>query len=158
MNIVNQKKINSRAFTLIEFAMVILIAGLLYGMVSPAIIYHIEKANVEVTEQSVQTIAEDIDDFFKKTGSYPDSLEEVFGAVPLDAWGNPYQYLRIHGGKVKGKGKLRKDKNLVPINSDYDLYSKGADGKSTTPLTAKISHDDIVRANNGAFFGLATDY
>ncbi len=34
----------------------------------------------------------------------------------------------------------------------------GKDGKSASPLTAKISHDDIVRANNGAYFGLAANY
>ena len=49
-------------------------------------------------------------------------------------------------------------KNVVPINSDFDLYSMGEDGKSKSPLTAKPSHDDIVRANDGAFIGLATDY
>lgn len=46
----------------------------------------------------------------------------------------------------------------MPINSDYDLYSKGKDGKSQKPLTAAASRDDIVRAGNGAFVGLASDY
>jgi general secretion pathway protein G len=34
----------------------------------------------------------------------------------------------------------------------------GEDGKSKLPLTAKESHDDIVRANNGAFIGLGAHY
>jgi len=46
----------------------------------------------------------------------------------------------------------------VPINSDYDLYSKGPDGLSLKPLTAAPSRDDIVRANNGSFIGIAADY
>lgn len=157
MKRINQKKNNSRAFTFVEFAMVILIAGLLYGMISPAIVYHLEQAKAELTEDKVQELAKGIDDYYKATGGYPDSLKDVFGMVPLDEWGNPYQYLRISGANP-GVGKLRKDKNLVPINSDYDLYSEGPDGKSATPLTAAISHDDIVRANNGGFFGVATDY
>ena len=53
---------------------------------------------------------------------------------------------------------MRKDKNLVPLNADYDLYSKGKDGKSQPPLTAKVSYDDIVRANNGGFVDLASKY
>ena len=57
-----------------------------------------------------------------------------------------------------GKGKLRKDKNLVPINSDYDFYSMGSDGKSFPPLTANDSRDDIVRGRNGAYFGPASEY
>jgi general secretion pathway protein G len=72
--------------------------------------------------------------------------------------GKPYQYLKIEGADTKGKANMRKDKNLVPINSDFDLYSTGADGKTTPPLTAKNSHDDVVRANNGAYYGLASNY
>ncbi len=54
--------------------------------------------------------------------------------------------------------KKRKDKNLVPVNNDFDLYSMGEDGKSVAPFAAKHSRDDIVRANNGNFIGLAEDY
>jgi general secretion pathway protein G len=46
----------------------------------------------------------------------------------------------------------------VPINSDFDLYSVGKDGQSQDPLTAPVSRDDIVRANNGRFVGLASTY
>jgi general secretion pathway protein G len=52
----------------------------------------------------------------------------------------------------------RKDKNLHPLNSDFDLYSIGKDGESRQPLTAKWSRDDVVRANDGGFVGLASEY
>lgn len=52
----------------------------------------------------------------------------------------------------------RKDHNLVPLNTDYDLYSSGPDGASVGPLTAKASRDDILRANNGRFVGPASAY
>jgi general secretion pathway protein G len=29
---------------------------------------------------------------------------------------------------------------------------------SETPLTAKASHDDIIRANNGTYIGIASEY
>lgn len=74
----------------------------------------------------------------------------------LDPWGHPYQYLDIT--KQKGKGKVRRDKSLNPINSDYDLYSMGKDGQSSYPITAKASLDDIIRARNGQFVGLASTY
>jgi general secretion pathway protein G len=57
-----------------------------------------------------------------------------------------------------GVGKSRKNKNLTPINSYFDLYSKGKDGLSTLPLTAKASRDDVILANDGAFIGLASNY
>ena len=53
---------------------------------------------------------------------------------------------------------MRKDKNLVPINSEYDLYSLGPDGDSMPPLTAKPSRDDIVMANDGKYIGPVEDY
>jgi len=34
----------------------------------------------------------------------------------------------------------------------------GKDGASVPPLTAKASRDDIIRANDGRFIGLASDY
>ena len=56
------------------------------------------------------------------------------------------------------KGNQRKDHNLVPINSDFDLYSMGKDGASAPPLTAASSQDDIIRANNGEYYGYGKDY
>ena len=47
---------------------------------------------------------------------------------------------------------------MVPVNSDYDLYSMGADGDSQTPFTAEASQDDIVRCGNGSYIGLVSNY
>jgi len=55
-------------------------------------------------------------------------------------------------------GKARKDHFLVPLNSDYDLYSVGKDGESRAPLSAPQSADDVIRANDGAYIGLAANY
>jgi general secretion pathway protein G len=87
--------------------------------------------------------------------SLPATLDDLGMAIPLDPWGNPYQYLNHEGAN---RGHMRKDRSLVPINSDYDLYSMGPDGRSVSPLTAAHSRDDIVRAGNGAFVGKASDY
>ena len=63
-----------------------------------------------------------------------------------DPWGHAYQYTSHTDGSTRGS--WRKDKNIVPINSDFDLYSMGKDGTSVPPLTAQASRDDIVRAND----------
>lgn len=148
----------NRAFTLIEVALVLLIAGLMFGIVRPVYLNMVDTGKSDSVVDEVKDIELKINDFYKDNGFYPDSLIEVYGEIPLDPWGNPYEYLRIDGGKFEGKGKLRKDKNLVPINTDYDLYSMGPDGKSVSPLTGNSSKDDIVRGRNGQFVGLATDY
>ena len=116
-----------------------------------------DRANTVQAKSDILLIESVIERFYIADLKYPESLGELTGQIPqLDPWGNPYQYLNIT--TTKGKGKVRKDHNLVPLNSDYDLYSMGKDGKSVSPLTAKASRDDIVRANNGGFIGLASEY
>ncbi len=95
-----------------------------------------------------------LDKYFLATNRYPNSLADI-GQARTDPWGTPYQYLPMEGAKI---GQKRKDKSLHPLNSDYDLYSNGPDGNSQTPLTASASRDDIIRANNGGFIGVAQDY
>ncbi|MEE8148540.1 MAG: hypothetical protein V3T24_13110, partial [Longimicrobiales bacterium] len=73
---------------------------------------------------------------------------------------SPHPPSGVGGGAERGLGGgappgARKDKFLVPINSDFDLYSLGSDGKSTPPLGAKASKDDIIRANDGSYMGIA---
>ncbi len=49
----------------------------------------------------------------------------------------------------------RKDRFLKPISTDYDLYSSGPDGISRDSLEHRESRDDVVRAINGDYIGLA---
>jgi len=145
----------NKAFTFLEFTVVLIIIMLFYFTVSPALLGMVDKVNSKTAAEDITDIQDSIDKFLEDNGFLPDSLDEIFNPVPLDPWGNPYQFLNHENASV---GEKRKDKNLVPINSDYDLYSIGADGKTASPLTAKISHDDIVRGRNGAFVGFGLDY
>lgn len=104
----------------------------------------------------IRTLETEIEQYQIINGQLPNSLADIGRDTLLDPWGNPYQYLNF--ATVKGKGKMRKDRFLVPINSDYDLYSMGKDGESVPPLTAKQSQDDIIRANDGSYLGLASEY
>lgn len=97
-----------------------------------------------------------IDAYYTDTGNLPANLAAVGFGGATDPWGHAYVYLDL--STKSGKGKARKDHSLVPLNSDYDLYSKGPDGESAAPLTAKSSRDDILRANNGRFVGPASLY
>ena len=47
---------------------------------------------------------------------------------------------------------------MNPVNSDYDLYSRGPDGQTQAQFTAQKARDDIVRAADGAYVGIAQDF
>jgi general secretion pathway protein G len=53
---------------------------------------------------------------------------------------------------------MRKDRNLNPINTQYDLYSVGADGQTRLPLQAPVSQDDVILASDGNYVGLAASF
>ncbi|MBV1930353.1 MAG: hypothetical protein KUG71_01450 [Porticoccaceae bacterium] len=138
-----------------ELLFVVAILGLLGAFAYPAYQAYIDQTDVFQATREIAIISASVS-LYKEDGSkFPDTLAQI-GITMTDPWGNPYRYLRIEGNETKGKA--RKDNNLVPINSDFDLYSAGKDGATTGPLTAKSSRDDIVRANNGGFIGLAIDY
>jgi general secretion pathway protein G len=152
-----RKYSKSKAFTLVEFALVLLIMALLVSTLRPAYLNAVNEYKSKDVIKELEDIALLIEEHYKDNGVYPDDLDEIISPVPTDPWGNPYEYLRINGGE-SGMGQKRKDKNLIPINSDFDLFSMGPDGMSTSPLTANISRDDIVRGRNGDFYGVAVDY
>ena len=135
----------------------LVIAGLLVSIAVPAYDQFVERAKVAKAVGDIGTISIEIGKYqLKNNNALPDNLAELPIEVPLDPWGQPYAYLNIAAGAAIGD--LRKDKNLNPLNTDFDLYSIGEDGETSGPLTAKASRDDVVRANNGAYIGLGEDY
>jgi general secretion pathway protein G len=154
-----RRKVWSDAWTLVELLLAVLILGILSAIAVPLYTNYIDKARNTAAMADIRTIESEIVKFQAERGRPPDTLAEAGVPTRNDPWGNPYEYLRIAGVPKKDiQGKWRKDRFLVPINSDFDLYSMGKDGKSSPPLTAKASHDDIIRANSGAYVGLASEY
>ncbi len=151
------RKLQAGGFSITELMIAAAILGIVGAIAIPAYTGYIETSRMGTIVQEMKQIELVVENYRIDSGGYPNSLAEV-GVNMVDPWGAPYQYLRIEGAEDTAKGHQRKDHSLVPINSDYDLYSMGEDGVSSPPLTAKGSRDDIVRANNGGWYGYGRDY
>ncbi|MGH7507373.1 MAG: prepilin-type N-terminal cleavage/methylation domain-containing protein, partial [Longimicrobiales bacterium] len=129
-------------FTLIELVLAMTIMGLLAGIAVHPLSAVIERARVARAIGEISTIQKEIALYEASRAHLPASLNDIGRGSMLDPWGNLYQYLAFAvtgtgggkpgkgGGGGGGLGQPRKDHFLHPINSTYDLYSMGADGKS----------------------------
>ncbi len=156
-----QGSIRAIGFTMIELLIAMAIIGTLLAIALPMLQGALDNARVARAIGDIGALQTDIASFEAGGTGLPETLADIGRETLLDPWGTPYQYLNFHIEEAQGGGPpkgARKDRFLVPINSTYDLYSIGKDRNSVVALTAKASRDDIVRANDGGFIGLAVKY
>jgi general secretion pathway protein G len=172
-------------YSLVELAVVFAIVGILAAVGGSQYVGYLDRARTARAIVELQAIAAQIDPAGDEDASWPASLAAA-GISTVDPWGNPYQYLLIAGNLPIGladsatglppvaaapgnpgasahggdsiMAAVRKDRFLAPINTDFDLYSMGPDGESRPQLNAAPSRDDIVRAANGSYYGVAEGF
>jgi general secretion pathway protein G len=149
-------KVCASGFTVVEFLIAFAVLLTIAAIAVPNFLGALDQAKIARAVGDMRTIGNAVLAYEAINQQYPDTLDQVGYGANLDPWGNPYQYLNF--ADTKGKGKMRKDRFLVPINSYFDLYSMGKDGQTVPPLTAKVSRDDVIWANDGGYIGLASDY
>ncbi|NMG69210.1 type II secretion system protein GspG [Azoarcus communis] len=116
-------------FTLLELLVVMVIIGLLAGYVGPRFFAQIGKSEIKTARAQIDALEKALDQYRLDVGRYPSTeqgLQSLMSApsgegrwsgpylrkaVPLDPWGNPYQYR--HPGE----------------HGEFDLYSFGTDGQ-----------------------------
>lgn len=118
-----------RGFTLLELLVVMVIIGLLVGYVAPRYFAQLGKSEINAAHAQIDALETALDIYRLDMGSYPDQdlglkalvqqpennpkwkgpyLEKT---IPLDPWGQPYNY------RMPGEGR------------EYDLFSYGKDRK-----------------------------
>jgi len=157
LNIQRFCRVNRSAsgMTLVEVVIVMSILAILASVGTIVYVDYINKARIYTAIDAISAMSTEIASYGMDTGVYPQTLAEIGYGGELDPWGNPYQYLNIRNGGPSVVGSARKDKFLVPINSDFDLYSMGLNGATAVALNATKSKDDIIRGNDGQYIGLA---
>jgi len=124
---------SQRGFTMIELLVVLVILGLLAGLVGPKMFGKVDNAKVKTVQTQIKMLKSALQTYRLDVGEYPSTQEGLAAInkkpdspkakqnwqgpylsekVPLDPWGNPYQYRREPNGE-----------------EDITLYSLGADGK-----------------------------
>ena len=102
----------------------------------------------------IRAIGDDLTAYAATNYVFPDTLATINDNY-LDPWGNHYKYLNFANATPT---QMRKDRFLFPFNTWFDLYSMGADGQTALGLTAPVSQDDIIWANDGDYVGLTSAY
>jgi len=130
-------------------------AALIVGSFAvPAFNGYVERSRVARAVSDIGTMSLKLHRWQQDVHILPENLAQA-GIFGVDPWGRPYVYLRAADAR---RAELRKDDERVPLNTDFDLYSLGPDGVSALALPAATSRDDVVRAANGAYIGVAANY
>ena len=119
----NRKR--KHGFTLIEVLIVMVILGLLGALVAPRMFGKVGKSRQRAAKAQISLFETALDTYRLDVGKYPATLEDLRTNpgnitkwdgpylpkdVPMDPWGNPYEY------KVPGE------------QGDFDIISLGLDG------------------------------
>jgi len=118
-------------FTLIELLVVLTIIGLIVGLVGPRVLGYLAESRTKTAKLQIESFSSSLDLFYLDTGRYPTTSEGLSalaerpadatvwngpylkgGRVPLDPWGNPYQY-----------------RSPVDHTPPYEILSFGSDGR-----------------------------
>jgi general secretion pathway protein G len=130
-------------FTLLEILVVLVIIGLLAGLVGPRLLNQLDRAKVTTAETQIRMLRGGLETMRLDLGRFPTAEEGLQslvaaptdaaarprwrgpyldGTIPLDPWGNPYQY------DPRGRD-----------SNPFSLYSFGPEGRSA-PATAYIGY------------------
>lgn len=143
---------------MVELVVTMAIISTLAGIAVPLYFDTTERARIIKAIADIRVLDGELGVFEVNTGRPPDSLDEIGRGALRDPWSNRYEFLNYAGLARRDRNRIRKDRFLKPLNSTYDLYSKGKDGDSQAALSARTSRDDVIRANDGGYIGLASDY
>ena len=130
-----------RGFTLLELLVVVVIIGLLAGFVAPRYFSQVGKSEIAVARAQIDSLEKAVQQYRLDTGKFPTTEQGLTALVkkppeepkwngpylgkgiPLDPWGQPYQYKHPspHGDyEIVSYGK---DRQAGGTNENADITS-----------------------------------
>ena len=137
-----QRRDRTGGFTLVELLVVLVILGLVMGLVGPRVLGYLSSSRERTAHLQIESFSSALDLFYLDYGRYPTNSEGLDALVrrppsgehwagpylkqpnvPVDPWGNPYDY------HVPGKA------------GPYSIISAGPDGKGGGTQRASIGNE-----------------
>lgn len=146
----------ARGLSLLELMLVVGLVAIVSAIAVPAYTGYVDRARVGEAVAAIADMQSQIERFRTVNARLPATLVEAVPAPPLDPWGRPYVFYNYAANESPDPS--RRDRNLRPINSEYDLYSRGRDGLTHRNLGNPDSEDDVVRGKDGSFVGLGKNF
>ncbi len=141
-----------------EIMVVAAVTSLISAMALPTFGHYVDRAHVAKASGDIGQISVAIERFrLNNNDQIPVSLSEVDMDIPLDPWDRAYVFVSSRSALTRHDVR-RMDNDHVPLNTDFDLYSRGKDGTSGPLVSSQVSADDILRADNGSYIGLGKEY
>ncbi|GFO53797.1 hypothetical protein GMSM_08040 [Geomonas sp. Red276] len=150
---------DQEGFSLVEMVVVVAIIAILASLAIPAYsqiedLARNARAVVEIREMEHAIAAYSIE----HGGVYPSSLADIGRPNAIDPWGARYVYSDFKAPNDAPRlGSIGSSDDQW--NTDFDLYSLGTDGNSNAAnFNDPSTQNDLIRAGNGAYCGLAKDF
>lgn len=145
--------------TLLELMVVAMGVATLIAMALPVLEGAREAVRLHQAVTSILVIQFEVIKYELKYGTIPANIAAMDLAVDVatDPWGRSYVFLN-YDYAISPDFVPREDQFLKPINTAYDIFSVGPDGESHKRLPHPLSLDDIVRASDGEYIGVAAEF
>jgi general secretion pathway protein G len=144
--------LDNRGFTLVELVAVCAVLTVLTFLAIPAYGKIKQKAMEVRAMEEIRGMEKAISAYsVDNGGALPVDLAAARLGTPKDPWGKLYEYHPIGTYPARFSSQF----DIDQLNTDYDLYSMGNNGRSQPDIMDDDSDDDIVRSGDGGWVGLA---
>lgn len=143
---------DNEGFTMVELIVVMAILAVLTLLAIPSYDLLTNRARTTGAIEEIRSIEKTIIAWSTDNGgALPENLTKLGSSLPTskDPWGRDYEYHLISDPAYMTPRVFGVD----PVNTDYDLFSRGKDGHTDPDISVDAAQQNILRINDGQWVG-----